>query len=181
MAGAALVVVLLAYTKPKEGVPVPPFSALTHNNERVSLADLVGRKAILFFYPRAGSPRCSAEGRGFQKHLPAFEAANVRVVGISNDKVAANAKFAEQNGFTFPLLSDIGNKVAMAFGAAQRRYDPHRRVAALIDEEGVLIKWYDPAGTADFAERVLADVQSGIAAPTRHAKRREDTDDAVEL
>ena len=161
---AALVIAaaLLAYPKPKEGRPIPRFTAISHENERLSSSDYAGQKLLLWFYPRAGTSGCTAEGRGFQENLEAFKAANVRVVGISNDKVPKNALFAEQNGFQFPLLCDTDNTVAMAFGAAQRRYDPHRRVAALIDEDGVLVKYYDPAGTADFAERVLADVQAGI-------------------
>ena len=137
-------------------------------SQRHTLTDYNQSKVILWFYPRAGNRGCTAEGRGFQDNLAAFADLNVRVVGVSNDKVTANAKFAEQHAFEFPLLCDTDNTIAMAFGAAQRRYDPHRRVAALIDEDGVLVKYYDPAGTADFAERVLADVQAGIVAPKRH-------------
>ena len=137
----------------------PPFSAMSHTGKSVSLADFAGRKVILWFYPRAGTEGCTAEGRGFQNLLHAFDDQNVAVVGVSNDKVIDNARFADQNGFQFPLLSDKGNKLAIAYGAAQRRYDPHRRVAAVIDERGYLVKYYDPAGTSAFAERVLADLR----------------------
>ena len=82
------------------------------------------------------------------------------VVGVSNDKVLPNAKFAKANGFEFPLLCDTDNTVAMLYGAAQRRYDPHRRIAVLIDEQGIIAKIYDPASTGDFAGMVLADVKA---------------------
>ena len=82
------------------------------------------------------------------------------VVGVSNDKVLPNAKFAKANGFEYPLLCDTDNTVAMLYGAAQRRYDPHRRIAVLIDEQGIIAKIYDPASTGDFAGIVLADVKA---------------------
>jgi len=84
----------------------------------------------------------------------------VAVVGISNDKVLPNAKFAKENGFDYPLLCDTDNTVAMLYGAAQRRYDPHRRIAVLVDEDGTVAKIYDPASTGDFAARVLEDVKA---------------------
>jgi len=74
--------------------------------------------------------------------------------------VLPNAKFAKANGFEYPLLCDSDNTVAMAYGAAMRRYDPHRRIAVLINEEGLIAKIYDPASTGDFAAIVLADVKA---------------------
>ena len=72
----------------------------------------------------------------------------------------ANAKFAEDNHFDFPLLSDKGMHVAVAYGAANHHRAPSaRRIAILIDEKGTVAKIYDPAGTAEFPARVLADIK----------------------
>lgn len=82
------------------------------------------------------------------------------VLGVSNDKLLPNLKFAKMNGFEYPLLCDTDNTVAMLYGAAVRRYDPHRRIAVLVDEKGIIAKVYDPASTGDFAAIVLADVKA---------------------
>ena len=82
------------------------------------------------------------------------------ILGCSNDAIAANAKFAADNHFDFPLLSDTDLTVAVAYGAADDgSASKARRIAALIDENGRIAKIYDPAGTAKFPAQVLADVQ----------------------
>ena len=87
----------------------------------------------------------------------------MQIIGCSNDPVVANAKFAEDNHFDFPLLSDHDLSVAAAFGAApahkNKRGGSARRIALLIDEQGRIAKVYDPAGTAEFPAKVLADLK----------------------
>ena len=81
-------------------------------------------------------------------------------MGCSNDPVVANKKFAETNHFDFPLLSDTKMAVAVAYGAADSRTAKKaRRIAVLINEDGRVARIYDPAGTADFPAKVLADVK----------------------
>ena len=81
-------------------------------------------------------------------------------MGCSNDGVHANAKFAESNHFDFPLLSDTTLGVAVEYGAApDRGAGKARRIAVLIDEKGKILRIYDPAGTAEFPARVLADLK----------------------
>lgn len=85
-------------------------------------------------------------------------AKNVAIIGCSNDPAEANAKFAEVNGFTFPLLCDTDMAVAMAYGAApDANAKSAKRVAALVDENGKVAKYYDPAGKGEFPAQVLAD------------------------
>lgn len=82
------------------------------------------------------------------------------IVGCSNDPTHKNLKFAEDNHFSFPLLSDTGLDVAVKFGAATNHYAPKaRRIALLIDESGIISKVYDPAGTGEFPAQVLDDVK----------------------
>lgn len=72
----------------------------------------------------------------------------------------ANKKFAEDNHFDFPLLSDTDNAVAMLYGAAHKKKQPAaRRIAILIDEHGKVSKIYDPAGTGEFPSTVLEDIK----------------------
>lgn len=82
------------------------------------------------------------------------------ILGCSNDPIVANAKFASDNHFDFPLLSDTNLKVAVAYGAADdARASKARRIALLIDEHGRIVRVYDPAGTAKFPAQVLADLK----------------------
>ena len=84
-------------------------------------------------------------------------AKNVAIVGCSNDPKEANAKFAEENGFSFPLLCDTDLSVSVAYGAVAAGAKNASRVAALIDEAGNVAKYYDPAGKGEFPAQVLAD------------------------
>ena len=94
----------------------------------------------------------------FQSLLPQFEAKNCAVIGCSNDPVAKNKEFAEKEGFAYPLLCDVDLAVAKAYGAAKPEGDAARRVAALIGEDGNVLKWYDPAGKEEFPPKVLEDL-----------------------
>ena len=102
----------------------------------------------------------AAEGRAFESLRSEFTAKNIGILGCSNDGIAANAKFAEDNHFAFPLLSDTSMKVAVDYGAAHHRSAKMaRRIALLINEQGKIAKIYDPAGTADFPGMVLNDIK----------------------
>ncbi len=80
-------------------------------------------------------------------------------MGCSNDDQAANAAFASEFGFDYPLLCDTDNAVAMAYGAAaDASAKSASRIAAVIDEAGNVAQYYDPAGKAEFPAKVLADL-----------------------
>jgi peroxiredoxin Q/BCP len=83
----------------------------------VSLADLRGRKVIVYFYPAASTPGCTKQACGFRDSLSSWEAAGYAVVGISPDKPEKLAKFRDAEGLTFPLLSDPSREVLTAYGA----------------------------------------------------------------
>lgn len=81
------------------------------------------------------------------------------IVGCSNDDVTLNKKFAEEQGFTYPLLCDTTLAVAIAFGAAaDSSAGKAARIAALIDETGMLIKYWNPAGKGEFPGQVLSEL-----------------------
>ena len=81
------------------------------------------------------------------------------IVGCSNDGTEANAAFADCHSFAFPLLCDTELKVSIAYGAAaDASASSARRIAVLIDEKGMVAKYYDPAGKGEFPAQVLADL-----------------------
>ncbi|HSJ44041.1 MAG TPA: peroxiredoxin [Euzebyales bacterium] len=97
------------------------FTLADQHGTPVSTDDFAGRHVILFFYPKAMTPGCTAEACDFRDRYNAFHDAGYAVVGISPDPPAANAEFAERDGLRFPLLSDPDHEVASRYGAGARR------------------------------------------------------------
>jgi peroxiredoxin Q/BCP len=120
----------------------PPFTLPTADGSTVSLADLRGRKVIVYFYPAASTPGCTKQACGFRDSLPDWEAAGYAVVGISPDKPEKLAKFRDAEGLTFPLLSDPSREVLEAYGAygAKKLYGKDVvgviRSTFVLDEQG---------------------------------------------
>jgi len=144
---------------PKMGEPAPDFTPASHEGKQVALAKLRGRKVLLWFYPEADTPGCTAEGCGFRDQINDFDLNNIQVVGISFNDVEQNAAFAEKHEFTFPLLCDIDRSVGLAYGAcADRMTRSASRISFLIDEDGTVVRVYDQVNPRDHPARVLADV-----------------------
>src|ERR1700730_12446933 len=101
----------------KVGDPAPQFTLQSDSGAQLSLASFWGNKILLWFFPRADTPGCSLEGRGFRDHQQYFDENNIQVVGISFDDVERNAAFAKKYDFKFPLASDTNHQVALAYGA----------------------------------------------------------------
>jgi peroxiredoxin Q/BCP len=99
------------------GQPAPDFSLTSDRGETVSMADLRGHRVLVYFYPAAGTPGCTKEACDFRDNLTTFNDADVTVLGISPDKPEKLAKFRDEEGLTFPLLSDPDRSVMQAWGA----------------------------------------------------------------
>jgi peroxiredoxin Q/BCP len=95
----------------------PAFTLPDQNGHEISLADYIGRRVVLYFYPAAMTPGCTKQACDFRDNLSDFESAGLDVVGISPDKPEKLAKFAARDGLTFPLLSDPDKRVLSAYGA----------------------------------------------------------------
>ncbi|MFN3866183.1 MAG: thioredoxin-dependent thiol peroxidase [Demequina sp.] len=98
------------------GDPAPDFTAATDQGS-FALSELRGRRVILYFYPAAMTPGCTTQACDFRDSLGALKAAGYEVVGISKDEPAKLAKFREQEGLTFTLVSDPDREVQDAYGA----------------------------------------------------------------
>ena len=99
------------------GDAAPDFTLPTDTGEQVSLADLRGRKVIVYFYPAAMTPGCTKQACDFSDSLDALKAAGYEVLGVSKDKPAKLAKFRERDSLTITLLSDESLDVHRAYGA----------------------------------------------------------------
>lgn len=126
------------------GESVPDFSLSDQDGNQFGNDSLAGRKAVLFFYPRAMTPGCTVEACDFRDNYAAFEDAGYQVVGVSPDPPSRNAKFRDKEGLTFPLLSDEEHSLAEALGAwgvkknYGKEYEGLIRSTFAIDEGGKL-------------------------------------------
>ena len=99
------------------GDPAPDFELLSDENQPIRLSDLRGRRVVLFFFPRADTPGCTAQACGFRDRMPVIETGNAIVLGLSPDRPAALAKWRVKEKLPYNLLSDPDHVVADAFGA----------------------------------------------------------------
>ena len=144
----------------KAGEAAPEFTLVANDGGSVSLTSFRGEKLRLWFYVEAGTPGCTLEGRGFRDHRSYFDESKIKVVGVSFDTPEDNAAFADKHQFGFPLLSDTGHAVAIAYGACSGRDARYPdRVSFLIDEHGMIEKVYDQVDPRDHPARVLADLR----------------------
>lgn len=95
----------------------PDFTLLDQDRNPVSLSDFSGKRVVVFFYPKAMTPGCTAEACDFRDSYQDFLAAGMAVVGVSPDPPEDLARFREKDNLPFPLLSDADHQVAEAFGA----------------------------------------------------------------
>lgn len=139
------------------GRPAPAFDVADESGARHQLEDYRGRWLLLWFYPRANTPGCTAQGCGLRDRFGEFEAAGVAVLGVSVDGPDANAAFRGQHDLPFPLLCDVDRAMAVAYGAAaDAGARTARRIAVLIDGDGIVRRVFARVDPATFAGDALA-------------------------
>lgn len=145
----------------KKGDKAFAFDALDQDGNRRTLADYAGNKLIVFFYPAASTPGCTAEACNLTDNYEALQRAGYEIVGVSADSASKQKKFQEKYSFPFPLLADTEKSVIQGFGVwgekkfMGRTYDGIHRVTFLIDENGVIYRVIDQVKTKDHAAQIL--------------------------
>lgn len=143
------------------GAKAPAFSVSDHHGKTVSLSSLAGKKVILWFYPKADTPGCTAEGCAFRDRAAEFEKLGAAIYGVSFDTVEENAAFARKFGFEFPLLCDTDRALGLAYGACETAQDTYaKRIGYLISETGMVLKAFPKVDAATFPEQMLALIAS---------------------
>ena len=128
------------------GMKAPDFTLLDKRGNSVSLSDFLGKKVVLYFYPKDSTPGCTRQACAFAQNHSNFEDKNVVVIGISKDSVASHLKFAEKYELSFVLLSDPELVAIQAYGVWQEKKLYGKvsmgvvRSTYLIDEQGAIEK-----------------------------------------
>ncbi|WP_429045730.1 thioredoxin-dependent thiol peroxidase [Aeromonas hydrophila] len=143
------------------GSLAPDFSLSDQDGNQVRLADLRGKKVLIYFYPKAMTPGCTTQACGLRDVNAELAALNVVVLGISPDPAKRLKKFEERDNLNFRLLADEDHAVADAFGVwgpkkfMGKEYDGIHRLSFLIDEEGKIAHRFDKFKTNDHHQVVL--------------------------
>ena len=98
------------------GQPAPDFSLPADDGSTVSLSDVAGTTVVLYFYPKDDTPGCTTQACGLRDMSADYDAAGVRVIGVSPDPVASHVRFRDKHDLPFTLLSDADHAVAEAYG-----------------------------------------------------------------
>lgn len=124
------------------GMRAPAFTLADKDGRMVSLSDFLGKKVVLYFYPKDNTPGCTRQARAFAEAYGEFARKNAVVIGVSKDSVASHAKFAEKHQLPFILLSDPALQAIQAYGVWQEKklYGKASmgvvRTTFIIDEQG---------------------------------------------
>jgi peroxiredoxin Q/BCP len=143
------------------GGPAPDFTLDDQDGSPVALSDLRGRWVLVYFYPKADTPGCTAQACSARDHSADYEAANAVVLGVSPDPVEDLRKFADKYGLAFTLLSDPGGQVAQQYGVWVEKnnfgktYFGNQRSSVLVDPEGSVARVFPNVKPAEHDELVL--------------------------
>jgi thioredoxin-dependent peroxiredoxin len=144
----------------KPGEAFPAWELPNQTGTVVSSKDYAGKTYLLWYYPKAMTSGCTAEGCALRDNFAGFQKAGVLVFGVSFDDPKDNAEFIAKNKFPFPLLSDAKKTLAVAVGAAD---SPSRmwarRISYLVGPDGKVLKAYPDVAPAKHAQQVLSDIE----------------------
>ncbi|AIG29903.1 thioredoxin-dependent thiol peroxidase [Flavobacterium psychrophilum] len=145
----------------KKGDKAPNFSALDQDGKLHKLSDYTGKKLVLFFYPKANTPGCTAEACDLSNNYDKFVSNNYALLGVSADAAKTQLKFKEKFNFPFPLLADEDKAVIEAFGVwgpkkfMGKEYDGIHRTTFVIDENGIIDAVITSVKTKEHTKQIL--------------------------
>ena len=145
----------------KVGDKVPGFTVNNQDGEPVSLSDYKGKKLIVFFYPKASTPGCTAEACNLRDNYKELQKQGFELLGVSADSEKRQTNFKNKYEFPFPLLADEDKIVINAFGVwgekkfMGRTYDGIHRKTFVVNENGVVERVIDKVKTKDHASQIL--------------------------
>ncbi|SRX56021.1 thioredoxin-dependent thiol peroxidase [Aequorivita sp. CIP111184] len=145
----------------KAGDKAPDFKVNDQDGNTISSADYKGKKWIVFFYPKASTPGCTAEACNLRDNYSELQKEGYELLGVSADSEKRQKNFREKYNFPFPLLADENKEVINAFGVwgpkkfMGKEFDGIHRKTFLINEKGIIENVIDKVKTKDHAAQIL--------------------------
>ncbi len=145
----------------KIGDKMPQFEVMDQNGNMVSSKDFIGKKTIIYFYPKDNTSGCTAEACNLRDNYEALVAAGYNVVGVSKDSAASHTKFIEKHSLPFTLLADTTTQMQQDFGVwgekklYGRTYMGTMRRTFIFNEEGILEKIIEKVDIKNHAAQIL--------------------------
>ena len=148
--------------KKLEGKKCPRFNGASTNDNNFSNKDFIGKKLVIYFYPKDSTPGCTTQGQDFRDNFKTFKKLNTEILGVSRDSVKSHENFKLKQSFPFELLSDPEEKMCKAFDVMKmksmygKQYMGVDRSTFLIDEKGRVIKEWRSVKVKGHVEEVLS-------------------------
>ena len=145
----------------KIGDFAPKFQCKDQNGNLISLSDCKGKKVVIFFYPKANTPGCTAEACNLRDHYQTFQAKGYEILGVSADSEKRQQNFVNKYDLPFPLLADEEHIVINGFGVwgpkkfMGREYDGIHRTTFVIDEKGFIERIFLKVKTKEHTTQIL--------------------------
>ncbi len=145
----------------KKGDQAPQFEAKDNQGTTRKLSDYAGKKLVVFFYPKADTPGCTAEACNLRDNYHTFLAKGYDILGVSADSEKKQQKFVDKYDLPFPLLADEDHAVINGFGVwglkkfMGREYDGIHRTTFIIDENGIIEEVISKVKTKDHTAQIL--------------------------
>ncbi len=145
----------------KEGQKAPDFTAKDQDGNTVSLSQFLGKKVVLYFYPKDDTPGCTAEACDFRDNYQGLTSKGIVVLGVSVDDEKSHQKFVTKHSLPFTLLADTDKKIVEAYGVwgeknmYGKKYMGTNRTTFLIDETGSILHIIKKVDTKNSTAQVL--------------------------
>ncbi len=146
---------------PQAGTKAPDFRGINQNGKEISLNDFIGKKLILYFYPKDDTPGCTAEACNLNDNYESWIAKGFEVVGISPDSTASHTKFSKKYGLKFNLIADTEKKILQDYGVWAeksmygKKYFGVIRTTFIIDEQGIIKEVFTKVNTKDHTNQIM--------------------------
>ena len=140
---------------------MPHFEGVNQDGQIVKSTDIIGRKTIIYFYPKDNTSGCTAEACNLRDNYEALVTQGYNVIGVSKDSATSHRKFIDKHSLPFTLLADTTTDMMQAFGVwgekilYGRKYMGTMRRTFIFDEQGVLVQIIEKVDTKNHAAQIL--------------------------
>jgi len=145
------------------GSSFPAFSLPNQNGQLTKLSDFGGHWLVVYFYPKDDTPGCTIQGKSFSTAKADFDAAGIKIVGVSADDAASHKNFCNKFGFTIDLLADTSSQLMKTLGLGESEWKGMKfweRTTFVVDPEGTIRKVYPKVNPEGHEQVLLRDIRA---------------------